>query len=520
MNLPGVWAVLHAALRPGIVRPNLVVPSLTQLDWHKIHASGVRYIIFDKDNCLTRPHEDDLVPELKHSWSECKKVFGAANMLLVSNSAGTCGDPRGLAAESVSAKLGVPVLCHKSKKPSKACALQVIGYLEEQSRRGASAIPRAVVIGDRLFTDVVFSSRIEQCLARNYSRSVPDFQTSTPLCSSVLTSELWARERLGTRLMRKFEQAFLRMLLRVGISPRGGWKDRAPYNAPAWLQTPLQPKPSFTSALRESELDEALGHAILEANASAYMKRMGKLGRGLLWVKQNVHRIPGVSFATGKVKELACIVCDEVFANLQHIRSLTWSTLTGAPSQRHRRTLPMAMRDAAVPPARNIVKKHLDRSGVRMFSTARCVAAQASHERPVPRRLAKAEEPAVPPTPVQHPQMVRTWLGVPTWNWVLALLTVIILPLGFIGGIKLNDLMSNWYTGSVSNEGHSANMQDFVSPAEFEAEQAKMEHESRKTNIDMIQNLEREHFQLRRERHEIQEKLARLEERMGLRGST
>ena len=59
MNLHGIAAAVQSIRRPGLLIPHLHVASMRHLDWHRIYASGVRYIVFDKDNCLTAPHHDN-----------------------------------------------------------------------------------------------------------------------------------------------------------------------------------------------------------------------------------------------------------------------------------------------------------------------------------------------------------------------------------------------------------------------------------------------------------------------------
>jgi len=77
----------------------------------------------------------------------------------VSNSAGTRHDPAGLAAESVSRNLGVPVLQRASMKPSYHTVTAV-------RRHFVSQLPpligsdRLIVIGDRIFTDIVLAKRL------------------------------------------------------------------------------------------------------------------------------------------------------------------------------------------------------------------------------------------------------------------------------------------------------------------------------------------------------------------------
>lgn len=79
-------------------------------------------------------------------------------MLIVSNSAGTRDDPGLLQAESVTHHLRAPVLRHKSLKPSYSCVRGVRSYFASLS---SPVQPHdLVVIGDRIFTDVVLARRL------------------------------------------------------------------------------------------------------------------------------------------------------------------------------------------------------------------------------------------------------------------------------------------------------------------------------------------------------------------------
>lgn len=113
MNVHGVLAAARALVRPGLLVPNVEVPSewlyvlaltaaIADLDWRRVHDAGVRFLVFDKDNCLTVPHKERLVPELSASWEECKRVFGRDNILIVSNSSGTRKDPLGVDVRATS----------------------------------------------------------------------------------------------------------------------------------------------------------------------------------------------------------------------------------------------------------------------------------------------------------------------------------------------------------------------------------------------------------------------------------
>ncbi|EKM81170.1 hypothetical protein AGABI1DRAFT_72020 [Agaricus bisporus var. burnettii JB137-S8] len=158
LNIPGLLVPFQLLIHPRIVIPNVIIKDIRHLDFAALRKAGYRGAIFDKDNCLTVPYEDTLVPELESAWTECHKTFGKGNVIIVSNSAGTHTDPGGIQSESVSHHLQVPVLYHKSFKPSYSCIKSIRSYF--------STLPRPIsddeliIIGDRIFTDIVLSNRM------------------------------------------------------------------------------------------------------------------------------------------------------------------------------------------------------------------------------------------------------------------------------------------------------------------------------------------------------------------------
>ncbi|GLB37348.1 putative mitochondrial PGP phosphatase [Lyophyllum shimeji] len=142
--------------------PGLLISSLKQdirrLDFAALQKAGYRGAVFDKDNCLTRPDRDTVVPEIEEAWLECQKVFGMGNVLIVSNSAGTWMDPGGIQCESVAANARVPVLRHKALKPAYSCITAIRDYFS--SLRVPIHDEELIIVGDRIFTDVVMANRM------------------------------------------------------------------------------------------------------------------------------------------------------------------------------------------------------------------------------------------------------------------------------------------------------------------------------------------------------------------------
>ncbi|KAJ3514484.1 hypothetical protein NLJ89_g2347 [Agrocybe chaxingu] len=203
---------------------------IRQIDFLSLKKAGYRGAVFDKDNCLTLPHRDVLVPELQDAWKSCRDTFGEGNVLIVSNSAGTYLDAGGIQSESVTHHLGVPVLFHKSFKPSYSCITAIRTYF--------SSIPdpiydhELVVVGDRVFTDVVLANRMrmQSGSRRGLARGVDEkerFSTSEigpqqlmgpsgPL--AIWTTGVWEKESM---LMRCLERSLVKAVERWSTPSSG-----------------------------------------------------------------------------------------------------------------------------------------------------------------------------------------------------------------------------------------------------------------------------------------------------------
>ena len=131
-----------------------------------------------------------------------------------------------------------------------------------------------------------------------------------------------------------------------------------------------------------------------------------------------------------------------------------------------------------------------------------CRTVRAAHEKPVPRR-------PMPSVPEKQPP---SWslFGISWLRWALALAALILLPLGFMGGIKLNELVDKWRSGDLSHEGERSQPPE---PQLQEEVDRAVESESQIQQRKKITSLELEHYHLHRERERITEKLAHLDER-------
>lgn len=525
VNVPGVLGVASALIRPGILRPHITVqctPSALTQPWRR--STGTKSMLPASDSLFstritawyvhaspqTRPYEDHLVPALQRSWDECKQVFGSDNILLVSNSAGTRSDPRAIAAESVSSELGVPVLLHATKKPGKRCARQIVEHFREliQRSREPDAVPHVLVVGDRITTDIVLASRIGGIL-RSQDRPMDsgvsvnlDAAPRLPLCTSMLTTQIWAPEKLGTRLMRGVEDNVLKALIRVGIPPDGGWRMRAKCVPPAWLRDLPKPLPVVPTEKTPTSIVLDAAASLLPLRPRKVLRGMGRLGLRLLHLRHVARLVRAIDSGWKSI-------FSEVFKSVRHTRALTWSFFTNAPTDTWASTWRSRRQNGngAVPPVGSL--RSSKRS--RMFSTCAAVRAgeRPAHERPIARRA--------PPSPAPESPKRSGFLGISLRQWLMALGALIILPTGFIGGVKLNDAVARWRQGEPSEVGHAENMQDLALPAEREAEKADATNSTATQLSKRIQEyvvcsprLERDYFFLAREREDVQHKLDRL----------
>ncbi|EGO26420.1 hypothetical protein SERLADRAFT_436234 [Serpula lacrymans var. lacrymans S7.9] len=70
VNIPGILVPFHLLFNPRLVIPH-VVKDIRQIDFIALRKAGYRGAVFDKDNCLTVPYQDELVPELQEGMQVC-----------------------------------------------------------------------------------------------------------------------------------------------------------------------------------------------------------------------------------------------------------------------------------------------------------------------------------------------------------------------------------------------------------------------------------------------------------------
>ncbi|KAF9478124.1 HAD-superfamily phosphatase [Pholiota conissans] len=260
LNIPGILVPFQLLFQPRLVIPSVIVKDIRHIDFAALKRAGYRGAVFDKDNCLTIPHEDTLVPELRESWKQCREIFGENNVLIVSNSAGTYLDAGGLQSESVGYHLGVPVLQHKSFKPAYSCITAIRTYFS--SLRSPILDHELVIVGDRVFTDVVLANRMGLQAKRSKLISAtssteketisteekellrPD--TSIDLYRgplSIWTTGVWKKESM---LMRLVERELVKSVEKWSTPPAG-----QPFDGSLFVKEVVKPAPPRKSSLLE-----------------------------------------------------------------------------------------------------------------------------------------------------------------------------------------------------------------------------------------------------------------------------
>lgn len=145
------------------------------------------------------------MPALNDAWKECREAFGEGNVLIVSNSVGTRLDPGLIQAESVTHYLSAPVLRHASLKPSYKCISSIRAYFA--SLPTPVQDDELIVVGDRVFTDVVLANRMSRKRPASWDGEKASSQRETsrmrsgPL--SIWTEGVWQRESMAFRWVEK-----------------------------------------------------------------------------------------------------------------------------------------------------------------------------------------------------------------------------------------------------------------------------------------------------------------------------
>jgi phosphatidylglycerophosphatase GEP4 len=189
INLPFVLAKL--LYKPRLLIPQMRVADIREINFKHLKSLGFQAVAFDKDNTLTRPYSNAMLPDFKAALDSCVLAFGRENVAIVSNSAGSSDDQDGAQACIVEAELRIPVFRH-SKKPKDAFLI---------SEHFKCAPHRVIVIGDRMFTDVFYGNQSS---------------AFTILTTNIITVE---NDNKAASVMRRIEHKLLRVFDYIGFHP-------------------------------------------------------------------------------------------------------------------------------------------------------------------------------------------------------------------------------------------------------------------------------------------------------------
>jgi phosphatidylglycerophosphatase GEP4 len=142
------YAPVALLARRRLLRPVAVVSSLAAIDPAQLSASGCTGMVLDFDDTLTEPGAGQLSAAGLAFTQRCAQVWGK-RVAILSDSAGTPRDERGLQATAIETVTGVPVLRHRFNKPN--------GFSVVRDFFGDTT--GLAVVGDQVLTDVVFGNR-------------------------------------------------------------------------------------------------------------------------------------------------------------------------------------------------------------------------------------------------------------------------------------------------------------------------------------------------------------------------
>lgn len=151
LNTKALATLAYVLRHPTVLVPHVSVNNVSELNYKAMkECAGVRAVVFDKDNTLTAPYGMCIHGDAAVGLEAAKEIFGAQNVAIMSNSAGTKDDPGYEDATQIEEALGIAVIKHDEKKP---------GGLDEVLAHFDMDDPAALcMIGDRLLTDVVFGN--------------------------------------------------------------------------------------------------------------------------------------------------------------------------------------------------------------------------------------------------------------------------------------------------------------------------------------------------------------------------
>jgi len=158
INFDGLYYLGKLLRRPRFLLPHIYTENISKVNFRNLKESGIKGVIFDKDNTLTAPYIDEIHPHAQVGYDNARSVFGKENLLILSNSAGTNDDLHHENAKRLEDCLGIHVLRHVHKKPSTKCLPEILEYYKEQGGHEKIEANELLFVGDRILTDVAFGN--------------------------------------------------------------------------------------------------------------------------------------------------------------------------------------------------------------------------------------------------------------------------------------------------------------------------------------------------------------------------
>lgn len=125
INFAAMVCGLGCLFRPSRLRPTLCIQEFSDIpvDIESAirAASGtsekvnIRAVVLDKDNCLTLPLAQSILPKYQQRWQDLRNQFPGRKVLIVSNSSGTKDDAGLLEAKTLTQSLETEVFAHDVK---------------------------------------------------------------------------------------------------------------------------------------------------------------------------------------------------------------------------------------------------------------------------------------------------------------------------------------------------------------------------------------------------------------------
>jgi len=128
----------------GLLRPNLWVGSVAEIDAEHLRSNGIRGLILDLDETLVSALEHTPSPQV-HAWIQQMKA-GAFEVYIVSNNFNAAR------VQQVADELDVPCACRAAKPRRRGfrVALEVMGLEPHE----------VAIVGDQVFTDILGGNRL------------------------------------------------------------------------------------------------------------------------------------------------------------------------------------------------------------------------------------------------------------------------------------------------------------------------------------------------------------------------